>query len=66
MGAVSGRVPAPAPPQDGRPAVSPGTRLVVPTQLAGPGPMAVLIQCVQSLGARSRESEHLCPNYSHN
>ena len=28
------------------PAVSPGTGLVGPTQLAGPGPMAVLLQCV--------------------
>ena len=49
MGAVlarSGRVPGPAPPQDGRPAVSPGTGLVGLTQLVGPGPMAVLLQCV--------------------
>ena len=44
--ARSGRVPGPAPRQDGRPAVSPGTGRVVPTQLAGPGPMAVLLQCV--------------------
>ena len=53
--ARSGRVPGPAPPQDGRPAVSPGTGLVVPTQPAGPGPMAVLLQCVQSLERGPRE-----------
>ena len=38
-----------------RPAVSPGTGLVGPTQLAGPGPMAVLLQCVQSLERGPRE-----------
>ena len=44
--ARSGRVPATAPREDGRPVASPGTGLVGPTQLAGPGPMAVLLQCV--------------------
>ena len=53
--ARSGRVPAPAPRQDGRPAVSPGTGLVGPTQLVGPGPVAVLVQCVQSLERGPRE-----------
>ena len=53
--APSGRVPGPAPPQDGRPAVSPATGLVGPTQLVGPGPMAALLQCVQSLERGPRE-----------
>ena len=53
--ARSGRVPAPAPRQDGLPVASPGAGLVGPTQLAGPGPVAVLIQCVQSLDSGSRE-----------
>ena len=53
--ARSGRVPGPAPRQDGRPTVSPGTGLVVPTQPVGPGPMAVLLQCVQSLEGGPRE-----------
>ena len=53
--ARSGRVPAPAPHQDGRPVASPGTGRVGPTQPAGPGPMAVLIQCVQSLERGPRE-----------
>ena len=53
--ARSGRVPAPAPRQDGLPVASPGAGLVVPTQLAGPGPVAVLIQCVQRLDSGSRE-----------
>ena len=45
-GPAEGRVPGPAPRQDGRPTASLGTGLVGPTQLAGPGPMAVLLQCV--------------------
>ena len=53
--ARSGRVPAPAPRQDGLPVASPGAGLVGPTQLAGPGSVAVLIQCVQSLESGSRE-----------
>ena len=53
--ARSGRVPAPAPRQDGLPVASPGAGLVGPTQLAGPGPVAVLIQCVQRLDSGSRE-----------
>ena len=54
--ARSGRVPGPAPPQDGRPAaVSPDTGLVGPTQLVGPGPVAVLLQCIQSLERGPRE-----------
>ena len=53
--ARSGRVPAPAPRQDGLPVASPGAGLVGPIQLAGPGPVAVLIQCVQSLERGPRE-----------
>ena len=54
MGAVR-PVPAPTPRQDGRPAASPGAGLVDPTHLAGPGPVAVLLQCIYGLEYGSRE-----------
>ena len=53
--ARSGPVPELMATQDGRPTAGPGAGLVGPTQPGGPGPVAVLLQCVQSLGARSRE-----------
>ena len=52
--AVTRPVPEAAPTQSGRATASPGARLVVPTHLAGPGPVAVLIGCVYRKGKALR------------
>ena len=52
--AVTRPVPEAAPTQNGRSTASLGARLVGPTQLAGPGPVVVLIGCVYRNGKALR------------